>query len=124
MAEVMFLVLAADEEFASVERDALRGAIRTLVGDTLANGTIDYMLRGYAQRLGNEGRDRRLESLAQRLKARPEDADGALALAAAIAMADDRMAESERELIQRFAGWLEMTEERANAIFDELLGQV
>jgi tellurite resistance protein len=120
MAEMMFLVLAADDRFTPAERDALRGAIRTLVGDTLANGTIDFMLREYAQLLARDGREERLRSVAHSLKRSPEDAEGAFALAAAIAIADDHVAPSEKELIRRFADWLEMSEERAAAILRDL----
>ena len=112
------------DHFAPVERDALRGGIRTLVGDALANGTIDFMLRSYAQSLAREGREARLRAVAEALRSNPEDAEGAFALAAAIAVADDHVAPSEDDLIRRFAEWLELDERRASAILNDLIGQV
>ena len=120
LAETMFLMMAADERHQESERDALRGAIRGLTDNLLHDGTINVMLEGFERALEREGRDERLEAVARTLEGQPEQAEGAFALAAAVALADEEVADSERALISQLADWFGIGELRITQILDQL----
>lgn len=120
IAEVMYLMMMADEETSAAEKDAIRGAVRGLTGNLLRSGTIEVMLKTYAMRLTAQGRDARLHQIAEELSELPVEAESAFSLAAAIALADDSVADEENAFINQLAEWFGITRERANAILDEL----
>jgi tellurite resistance protein len=120
LAETMFLMMAADGRVAEEERDAIRGAIRGLTGGVLRSATIDVMLEGYTKRLESEGRDQRLTEIAEYLQGCPLEAEGAFTLAAAVALADDEIADEENALVNQLAEWFGIAPERAEAILDLL----
>ena len=119
-AETMFLMVAADGKIAAEERDALRGAVRGLCNDLLRSGTINVMLENFEQRLQEHGRDERLREIAEELSEHPSDAESAFTLAAAVALADDDVADEEQDFINQLADWLGITSERASEILDQL----
>ena len=120
LAETMFLMMAADGTLAEVERDAVRGAIRGLTDNLLRTGTINVMLEGYAQRLNASGRDARLHEIADEIAENPQEAEGAFALAAAIALADDDVSEEENAFINQLAEWFGISAQRSAEILDQL----
>jgi tellurite resistance protein len=120
MAETMFLMMAADGKLTSAEKDAIRGAVRGLTADLLQDGTIDVMLENYQAGLERDGRDRRLEQIAKALARSPDDAQGAFALAAAVALADDELATAESAFIAQLAEWFAISKRRAKEILDQL----
>ncbi len=120
VAETMFLMMAADGKITENERDAIRGAIRGLSDLQLHDGTVKVMLENYERTLKLEGREARLKHIADSLKDTPSDAEGAFALAAAVALADDEVADEERGLVSELARWFGITRERASVILDEL----
>ena len=120
LAETMFLMMAADGVLADVEQDAVRGAIRTLTNDVLRTGTINVMLEGYAKRLADSGREARLQEIAEEIAEDPHQAEGAFALAAAVALADDHVRDEENEFINRLAEWFGISEDRTTQILDQL----
>ena len=120
LAETMFLMMSADGRVAEAERDAVRGAIRGLTDDVLHSGTVKVMLEKYAVRLAEQGRDARLQEIAAALANSSTDAESAFTLAAAVALADDEIAEEENELINQLAEWLGIDEKRAAEILDKL----
>lgn len=120
LAETMFLMMSADGKVEEAERDAVRGAIRGLTDDLLRSGTIRVMLENYAQRLHEEGRDARLVEIAESLAEDPAEAEAAFALAAAVALADDDVADEENTLINQLAEWFGIAPERCDAILDQL----
>src|SRR6185369_10421456 len=120
LAEAMFLMMAADGKVAEAERDAVRGAIRGLTDNLLRTGTINVMLENYAQRLADQGRDARLQEIASQIADEPSEAEGAFALSAAVALADDQITEEENEFINQLAEWFGIAPERAGEILDQL----
>ena len=114
LAETMFLMMAADGTLAETERDAVRGAIRGLTDNLLRTGTINVMLETYEKRLGESGRD------AEEIAEDPNEAEGAFALAAAVALADDEVSDEENAFINQLADWFGISEERAAEILDQL----
>ena len=120
LAETLFLMMAADGTLAETEKDAIRGAIRGLTDNLLRSGTINVMLETYAQRLLQSGRDARLHEVAEELAEDPIEAEGAFALAAAVALADDDVSDEENAFINQLAEWFGISSERAVEILDQL----
>lgn len=121
LAETMFLMMSADGRLQDEELDAVRGAIRGLSDDLLHRGTIAVMLENFAERLERQGRDQRLREIAGELASAPAEAEGAFALAAAVALADDEVATQENELINELTIWFRISPGRANEILDQLV---
>lgn len=120
LAETMFLMMAADSRVTDDERDAVRGAVRGLSDDLLRSGTINVMLESFEKGLLEHGRDHRLREIADELSDEPAEAESAFALAAAVALADDEVAEEENAFINQLAEWFGISETRAVEILDEL----
>ncbi|MGE0323863.1 MAG: TerB family tellurite resistance protein [Polyangiaceae bacterium] len=120
MVETMFMVMAADGRISAGEMDAIRGAVRGLTEGLLQEGTIKVMLEGCEKRLEQEGRAARLDALTSQLREDREDAEGAFALAAAIAMADHEVASEENTLILDLGERLGIGTGRAEAILEQL----
>lgn len=120
LAEAMFLMMSADGEVAEVERDAVRGAIRGLTDNLLRTGTINVMLENYAKRLADQGRDARLQEIASDIAEETSEAEGAFALSAAIALADDRITDEENDFINQLAEWFGISPARTSEILDQL----
>jgi tellurite resistance protein len=120
VAETMFLMMAADGKLDPEERVAIRGAIRGLTGDALQDGIIDVMLENYQAQLVSEGREGRLKRIVSILGQNSEDAEGAFALAAAVALVDQKYDATEAELIQQLAQWFSISPTRAEAILNQL----
>ena len=120
LGEAMFLMMSADGKVADEERDAVRGAIRGLTDNLLRSGTINVMLENYAKRLAEQGRDARLQEIASDIAEETSEAEGAFALAAAIALADDEVTEEENEFINQLAEWFGIAPGRASEILDQL----
>jgi tellurite resistance protein len=120
LAETMFLMMAADGKLTSDEHDAVRGGIRGLTDNALRTGTINVMLQNYQRRLEQEGREERLRQIAETIAEEPSEAEGAFALAAAVALADDDVADEENAFINQLARWFGISSERSAEILDQL----
>lgn len=120
VAETLYLVMAADGKIEPAERDAVRGAVRGLTDSILHDGTIDVMMEHYEKALASEGREARLQSVAERLKGHPSEAEAAFSMAAAVALADDEVSDEERQLVSQLAVWFGITLERAGAMLNQL----
>jgi len=120
LAETMFLMMSADGKIAETERDAVRGAIRGLTDNILRTGTINVMMENYEVRLKEQGKDARLQEIASEIAEDPYEAEGAFALAAAVALADDEVTEEENDLINQLADWFGISPERTGEILDQL----
>lgn len=120
LAETMFLMMSADGKVTDTERDAVRGAVRGLTDNVLRTGTINVMLENYSRKLASEGRDERLRQIAEEISEEPAEAEGAFALAAAVALADDDVAEEENAFINQLAVWFGISPDRAGEILDQL----
>lgn len=120
LAETMFLMMAADGTLAEAERDAVRGAIRGLTDNLLRTGTINVLLETYEKRLAGSDRDTRLQEIAQEIADDPNEAEGAFALAAAVALADDEVSDEENAFINQLSEWFGISDARAAEILDQL----
>jgi tellurite resistance protein len=120
LAETMYLMSAVDGSVSDTEREAVLGAIRGLTDNALRTGTIKVMLENYEARLKEQGRDARLQEIAEEIESEPSEAESAFALAAAIALADDDVHEAENEFINQLAEWFGISAERTSEILDQL----
>jgi tellurite resistance protein len=97
--EIMFLVMCADGAIDPAERSTLRGAVRSLTGDRLRSETIDELIEDARQALERDGLDGRLDDIAATVYDDQEVASLALALASAVAQADNRVAPEEKRVL-------------------------
>jgi len=102
-AEVMYLVLAADDDITERERNVLRGALRSLTEGALSSTALDEMLEQFERSRAREGVELRLDYLASALYLDRSDARLALGLATAAADADRGVGPQEREVITALA---------------------
>src|SRR5580693_395331 len=112
--EAMYLMMSADGKITNDEREVLRGALRNLSGDTVRSVHIEAMLDEAAKNMAAEGRDARLREVIERLHEDPARAEVAFVLAAAIAFADNAIADEENEALSALAEGLGIDEERAD----------
>lgn len=126
LCEAMYLMMAADGKVLNIEREVLKGAMRTLTDDTVRGVHIEAMLDTAAKKLGREGSDQRLDVVVRALKEDPIKAEVAFVVASAIALADNVLHERERELLDKMAESFGFEEERASRIMrdveDEMSG--
>lgn len=120
LVESMFLMMAADGQLAAEEREVLKGAVRELTSSKLRSAQIDKLVDDGAARLAADGQAKRLAAIAELLKPEPIVAEAAFVLSAAMAFADDDIADAENELLNDFADQLGIDADRANALLDEL----
>lgn len=122
VAEILFLVMAADEQITDTEYATLRGAIRGLTGEALKDGVIDVLIEDYALRLRDEGRDVRLRRVAAGITDTAE-IESAFAMAAAMALADDDVAHVENQLLGDLAEWFGIGPARARVLLDQIASE-
>ena len=120
LCEAMYLMMAADERVLNVERDVLKGAMRTLTDDSVRGVHIEALLDNAAKRLAAEGRDTRLKVVIDALREDPVTAEVAYVLASAIAMADDNLDERERVMLEQLSHGLGLDEHRISVLDAEL----
>ncbi len=120
LCEGMYLMMSADGRISHEERDVLKGALRSLSEDTVPTLHIEAMLHPASKSVAEQGRDARLADVVSQLKDDPARAEVAFVLAAAIAFADNAIADEENETLTQFAEGLGLDEERV----DELLNSV
>jgi uncharacterized tellurite resistance protein B-like protein len=118
ISEAMYLMMAADGKVSDEEREVLRGALKNLSGDTVRTKHIEALLDRAAQATQLEGRDARLKDVISVLHEDPARAEVAFVLAAAIAFADNAIADEENETLNSFAEGLGIDENRANELLD------
>ena len=117
--EAMYLMAKADGKLDPAEADTLRGAIRELSDGTVRSVHIQKMIEGADARLAKEGLEARIKGVAAKLVEDPGTAEAAFALAAAVAFADNEIADEENDMLNSFAEALGIDEDQANALLDE-----
>ena len=120
LCEAMYLMMAADGEVSGDEREVLRGALRNLSSSALRSADIDALLALAAGNVAAEGRAARLDAVAAELAEDRGRAEVAFVLAAAIAFADNAIADNENETLSSLAEALGIDEERAEALLDQV----
>jgi tellurite resistance protein len=118
--EAMYLMMSADGAITDDERDVLKGALRKLSGDAVRSSHIDALLQQAQVQVAAEGRDARMQQVIASLREDPERAEVAFVLAAAVAFADNAIADEENETLSAFAEGLGIDETRSNALLDSV----
>jgi tellurite resistance protein len=118
--EAMYLMMSADGKITNDEREVLKGALRNLSGDTVRSVHIEAMLDEAAKHVAEQGRDARLRDVIAHLHEDGARAEVAFVLAAAIAFADNAIADEENETLNAFAEGLGIDEARANELLDSV----
>jgi DnaJ-domain-containing protein 1 len=118
LCEAMFLMMSADGAVTPDEREVLRGALRNLSSDALRTAQIDAMLDSASKSVAEKGRDARLQHVIEVLHEDPARAAVAFVLAAAIAFADNAIADQENETLNALAEGLGIDDTRANDLLD------
>lgn len=118
LCEAMYLMMSADGHVSNAERDVLKGALRNLSGDTIRSAHMESMLDQAGKNVADEGRDARMQEVIAALHEDRARAEVAFVLAAAIAFADNAIADEENETLNRLAEGLGIDEARANELLD------
>jgi uncharacterized tellurite resistance protein B-like protein len=120
LCEAMYLMMSADGKIGNDEREVLKGALRNLSGDTIRGVQIESMLDAAGKRVVDEGREARLKDVVSSLHEDKARAEVAFVLAAAIAFADNAIADEENETLNDLAEGLGIDEARANELLDDV----
>ncbi|MEO7113245.1 MAG: TerB family tellurite resistance protein [Polyangiaceae bacterium] len=120
LCEAMYLMMSADNDVSDAEREVLKGALRNLSGDTLRSKHIEVLLDDAIAKIKDEGREKRMAAVVDSLKGDAGRAEVAFVLAAAIAFADNAIADEENDTLNAFAEGLGISDERAEALMDDV----
>ena len=120
LCEAMYLMMSADGKITNDEREVLKGALRNLSNDGIRGHHIEAMLDEAGKHAAEQGRDKRLDEVVAALKDDPARAEVAFVLAAAIAFADNAIADEENDTLNAMAEGLGIDEARANQLLDDV----
>jgi len=120
LCEAMYLMMSADGSVGSEEKEVLKGALRNLAGDAIRSTHIDKMVADATTRADEQGREARLKEVVAILHEDKARAEVAFVLAAAIAFADNAIADEENETLNELAEGLGIDEARANELLDDV----
>ena len=120
VAEAMYLMISADGKIEDAEREVLRGALRELTVGAMRSALIEQLLNGFEEAKQKEGQEARMNAIASVLCERPEAAEAAFVLSAAVAFADNEIADEENDVLNGFAEKLGISNERAEELLDGL----
>jgi tellurite resistance protein len=118
--EAMYLMMSADGDVSIEEREVLSGAMRNLSGGQVDSEHVERMIERATKSAEDDGRDERLVRVAEELSKDKARAEVAFVLAAAIAFADNTIADEENDTLDALAEGLGIDEARA----DDLLQTV
>lgn len=118
--EAMYLMMSADGKVTRDEREVLKGALRSLSAGSVGAVSIEALVDRAAKRVAEQGRDACLRDVIARLRDDPVRSEVAFVLAAAVAFADNAIADEENEVLAAFAEGLGIDEERADELLDSV----
>jgi tellurite resistance protein len=124
MCEAMYLVMAADGRVFNVERAVMRGALDVVSNGRVRTRHMEAMVDASARASAQEGQTARLQKVVDALRDDPLRAETTLVLAAAVAAADGKIAPEEHVMFDALAKGLEIDEERATQLLEELTTQL
>lgn len=124
LCEAMYLMAKADGKLDPAEADTLKGALRELSDNTVRSHHIQQMLESAEERLSKDGLEVRIKAVAENLADDEGSAEAAFVLAAAVAFADNEIADEENDMLNSFAEALGIDGDQATALLDEMqIGQ-
>jgi tellurite resistance protein len=120
LCEAMYLMMSADGHVTSDEHQVLKGALRNLSDDQLQGVQIEALVDSAARNITEHGRESRMREVILALHEDRARAEVTFVLAAAIAFADNAIADQENDTLNDLAEGLGIDEATA----DELLHSV
>lgn len=120
LVEAMYLMMSADGHVTNDEREVLKGALRNLSGDDIRSVHIEAMVDAAAKAVAEHGREKRMDDLVAALHDDPARAEVTFVLAAAIAFADNAVADEENDVLNDLAERLGISDTRANELLDSV----
>ncbi|MBX3207897.1 MAG: TerB family tellurite resistance protein [Labilithrix sp.] len=120
LCEAMYLMMSADGKIGNDEREVLKGALRNLAGDAIRTAHMEAMLDAAGKSVADQGRTARMQEVVSQLHEDRARAEVAFVLAAAIAFADNAIADEENETLNQLAEGLGIDEARANQLLDDV----
>jgi len=119
-AETMYLMMMIDGDADKSELDVIRGAINILTDGLLGSDSLDKIFKRCAEVAANHGVEQRLQHIGAHLSADKLDRETAFTLAAAVAIADNEVAEEEAELVRLIAEWYGISDSRCEEILQQI----
>ncbi len=119
-AETMFLVMMADGDPASVEREALVAALEVLTDAQLRRAEIDAMLDRFQSNVARSGAEARLAQIGAVVCADRDDRETAFTLGAVIALADDRVDVRENRTLEWVQEYFGLSDRRVASLIDAI----
>jgi tellurite resistance protein len=120
LCQAMYLMMSADGDVGPDEREVLKGALRNLSADAIRTAHMDAMLDEAAKLVAEKGRTSVMADVVEQLKEDRARGEVAFVLAAAVAFADNAIADEENETLNDFAEGLGIDEGRANQLLDDV----
>lgn len=115
-AELLLLVAAADGHIDEVERSVILGAFRAITDGRVRSATLLALEDQIRAMIAAGDREALLEDVCTALAADKRDAELALTLASAVALADQTVDLAEVELIRTLASWLSIPPDRVREL--------
>ncbi len=119
-AETMFLMMQIDGHTDGAELEAIRGAMKVLTDGALGHAVLDDIFDQSAREVARQGVEARLQAVGARLSVDRADRETAFSLAAAVALADNRLEDVELTLIGSIAEWYGISGKRSREILEDL----
>lgn len=119
-AETMFLVMMSDGEPDAAERRALLGALNVLTEGQVSGAVLEAMLDRFATNAEREGVEGRIARLGAWLGADQDERETAFTLAAAIALADDRVHAGENHTLALIREYYGVSTRRMAALLETI----
>lgn len=120
--EAMFLVAAVDGHVSTLEVAQFAEGVEAVLGAD-ADGDVQALVRKMADRLSEEGWQKRLASV-ERALVGTEHAEQAYRLAASVAFVDDAIEHAEAAALEALAGAFGISDDRAHAIMGEVRAEL
>ena len=119
-AELMFLVAMADGHEDPAELDALRGAMHLLTANQLSDETLTDIYQRCRHDVSELGAQRCLERIGSLLTRDRQDRETAFSLAAAVALADNKLLGEETALMGDVAEYLGVSNSAAKRLLQTI----
>ena len=117
--ETMYLMMMADGQGGKQEQEAIRGAMRVLTQGLLDDEGLAELVGHIEQQVLDQGVEARLQAIGSRICADRLDRETAFSLAAATALADDKVVTEESLLVSSIAEWFGVSGKRCREILQE-----
>ena len=119
-AETMYLMMLIDGHAASVELDAIHGAMQILTDGILDHDVLDGIFKRCARKAEEYGVEGRLQFVGAQLSRDRVDRETAFSLAAAVAIADNKLEDMEVSLMESIAEWYGISGKRSREIVQQI----